>query len=210
MREQIQELEKKAEEADARLREILTALPNLPSDSVPIGKSEADNVEARRWGAAPEIRFRAQAPLGTGRTLGVLDLERAAKLSGARFAVYWALGARLERALANFMLDLHTRQHGYTEVLPPYMVTPTPCMAPASCRNLRRIYSASRTAKKIFGSSQPPRSLLPISIATKPSTRRSSRSISPRTRRAFAARPALTERMSAALSASTNFKKSSW
>jgi len=122
MREQIQELEKKAEEADSRLREILTALPNLPNDSVPIGKSEADNVEARRWGVAPKFDFTPKPHWDLGEHLGILDLERAAKLSGARFAVYWALGARLERALANFMLDLHTRQHGYTEVLPPYMV----------------------------------------------------------------------------------------
>jgi seryl-tRNA synthetase len=122
MREQTQELEKKAEEADARLREILMALPNLPSDSVPVGKSEADNVEARRWGAPPKFDFTPKSHWELGEQLGVLDLERAAKLSGARFAVYWALGARLERALANFMLDLHTRQHGYTEVLPPFLV----------------------------------------------------------------------------------------
>jgi seryl-tRNA synthetase len=103
LREQIQESEKRAAEQEARLREILTSLPNLPHASVPVGKSAEDNVEARRWGTPPQF-------------------ERAAKLSGARFAVYWALGARLERALANFMLDLHTREHGYTEVLPPYLV----------------------------------------------------------------------------------------
>ncbi len=122
MREQIQELEKKSEEADARLREILTSLPNLPNDSVPVGKSEADNAEVRRWGAPPQFNFTPKPHWELGEQLGVLDLERAAKLSGARFAVYWGLGARLERALANFMLDLHTREHGYTEVLPPYMV----------------------------------------------------------------------------------------
>ncbi len=122
MREQIQELEKKSTEADARLREILTAIPNLPNASVPVGKSEADNVEARRWGAPPKFDFTPKPHWELGEHLGVLDLARAAKISGARFAVYWALGARLERALANFMLDLHTREHGYTEVLPPYMV----------------------------------------------------------------------------------------
>jgi seryl-tRNA synthetase len=122
MREQIAELEKKSTDADARLREILTALPNLPSDSVPVGKSEADNVEVRRWGAPPQFNFTPKPHWDLGEQLGVLDLERAAKLSGARFAVYWALGARLERAIANFMLDLHTREHGYTEILPPYMV----------------------------------------------------------------------------------------
>jgi seryl-tRNA synthetase len=122
MREQIQELEKKSSDADARLREILTALPNLPNASVPVGKSEADNVEARRWGTPPKFDFTPKPHWELGEHLGVLDLARAAKISGARFAVYWALGARLERALANFMLDLHTREHGYTEVLPPYMV----------------------------------------------------------------------------------------
>ena len=122
LREQIQESEKKAAEQEARLRELLAAIPNLPSDSVPVGKSEADNVEARRWGAPSKFDFTPKPHWELGEELGVLDLERAAKLSGARFAVYWALGARLERALANFMLDLHTREHGYTEVLPPYLV----------------------------------------------------------------------------------------
>jgi seryl-tRNA synthetase len=122
MREQIQEFEKKSAEADGRLRDILSSLPNLPHDGVPVGKSEADNVEARRWGTAPTFDFKPKPHWELGEQLGVLDLERAAKLTGARFAVYWALGARLERALANFMLDLHTREHGYTEVLPPYLV----------------------------------------------------------------------------------------
>jgi seryl-tRNA synthetase len=122
LREQIQEFEKKSADADARLREILTSLPNLPHDGVPVGKSEADNVEARRWGTPPKFDFAPKPHWELGEQLGVLDLERAAKLTGARFAVYWALGARLERALANFMLDLHTREHGYTEVLPPYLV----------------------------------------------------------------------------------------
>jgi seryl-tRNA synthetase len=122
MREQIQDLEEKSAGADARLRELLSALPNLPSATVPVGRSEADNVEARRWGAPPKFDFTPKPHWELGEQLGVLDLARAAKLSGARFAVYWALGARLERALANFMLDLHTPEHGYTEVMPPYMV----------------------------------------------------------------------------------------
>src|ERR1700747_275770 len=122
LREQIQESERKAAEQEARLREILTSLPNLPHASVPVGKSTEDNVEARRWGAPPKFDFKPKPHWELGEELGVLDLERAAKLSGARFAVYWALGARLERALANFMLDLHTGEHGYTEVLPPYLV----------------------------------------------------------------------------------------
>ncbi|HLX85511.1 MAG TPA: serine--tRNA ligase [Terriglobales bacterium] len=122
LREQIQESEKKAAEQEARLRELLTSIPNLPNDSVPVGKSAEDNVEARRWGTPPQFAFKPKPHWELGEALGVLDLERAAKLSGARFAVYWALGARLERALANFMLNLHTRDHGYTEVLPPYLV----------------------------------------------------------------------------------------
>jgi len=122
LREKIGEAEKTAEEADARLRNILIGLPNLPDDSVPVGKSEADNVEVRRWGAPPKFDFAPKPHWELGEELGVLDLERAVKLTGARFAVYWDLGARLERALMNFMLDLHTSEHGYTEVLPPFLV----------------------------------------------------------------------------------------
>ncbi len=122
LREKIQEAEKKATEYEARLRETLTSLPNIPHASVPVGTTAEDNKEVRRWGTAPKFDFQPKPHWEIGEQLGVLDLERAAKLSGARFAVYFALGARLERALANFMLDLHTREHGYTEVLPPYMV----------------------------------------------------------------------------------------
>ena len=122
LREQIQEREKVAAELEARLQDILAGIPNIPNDSVPVGKSADDNIEVRRWGAPPKFDFAPKPHWELGEQLGVLDLERAAKLSGARFAVYWDLGARLERALANFMLDLHTREHGYTEVLTPYMV----------------------------------------------------------------------------------------
>jgi len=122
LRERISELEKSATDLDARLREILVGIPNLPHTSVPIGKSADDNVEVRRWGTPPKFDFTPKAHWDLGPELGILDLERAVKLTGARFAVYWDLGAKLERALANFMLDLHTREHGYTEVLPPYLV----------------------------------------------------------------------------------------
>jgi seryl-tRNA synthetase len=122
LREQIPEREKVAAALERRLQEILSAIPNLPQDSVPLGKSAEDNVEVRRWGAPPKFDFTPKPHWELGEELGVLDLERAAKISGARFAVYWDLGARMERALANFMLDLHTREHGYTEVLPPYLV----------------------------------------------------------------------------------------
>lgn len=122
MRDQIQELEKAAEEYDARMTEVLVGIPNMPHESVPIGTSAEANKEARRWGTPPKFDFTPKPHWELGEQLGILDLERAAKVSGARFAVYWDEGARLERALANFMLDVHTREHGYTEVLPPYMV----------------------------------------------------------------------------------------
>ncbi|HEY7616120.1 MAG TPA: serine--tRNA ligase, partial [Terriglobales bacterium] len=122
LREKIQDLEKTAAELDERLRDILAGIPNVPHDSVPVGSTSDDNVEVRRWGAPPKFDFTPKTHWELGEQLGALDLERAVKLSGARFAVYWDLGARLERALANFMLDLHTREHGYTEVLTPYMV----------------------------------------------------------------------------------------
>jgi seryl-tRNA synthetase len=122
LREQVEELGKAADEYETRLRQILVGIPNIPHPDVPVGKSADDNVEVRRWGAPPAFDFGPKPHWEIGEQLGVLDLERAAKLSGARFAVYWDLGARLERALANFMLDLHTREHGYTEVLPPYLV----------------------------------------------------------------------------------------
>src|SRR5260221_2779873 len=122
LKEQIAGLEKIATDLDDRLRNILTGIPNLPHASVPIGQSADDNVEIRRWGTPPKFDFAPKPHWDLGAELGILDLERASKLTGARFAVYWDLGAKLERALMNFMLDLHTREHGYTEVLPPYLV----------------------------------------------------------------------------------------
>jgi seryl-tRNA synthetase len=122
LREQIQAREKTAADLDARLQDILAGIPNMPDSSVPVGHSAEENVEIRRWGTPPKFDFPAKPHWEIGEQLGVLDLERAVKLTGARFAVYWDLGAKLERALANFMLDLHTREHGYTEVLPPYLV----------------------------------------------------------------------------------------
>lgn len=122
LREKISELEKTASDLDARLREILVGIPNLPHASVPVGQSAEENVEVRRWGSPPEFGFTPKPHWDLGPQLGILDLERAVKLTGARFAVYWDLGAKLERALANFMLDLHTSEHGYTEVLPPFLV----------------------------------------------------------------------------------------
>src|SRR5271157_2035555 len=122
LKEKIAQADERVTARDATLRDLLTNIPNLPDDSVPVGKNEADNAEVRRWGTPPKFDFTPKAHWELGEELGVLDLERAAKITGARFAVYWDLGARLERALMNFMLDQHTREHGYTEVFPPLMV----------------------------------------------------------------------------------------
>ena len=116
------EAEKRAADYDAKLRDILTGIPNIPDSSVPVGTTADNNMEVRRWGSPPHFDFTPKPHWELGEELGILDLERAAKITGARFAVYWDLGAKLERALINFMLDLHTREHGYTEVLPPFMV----------------------------------------------------------------------------------------
>jgi seryl-tRNA synthetase len=122
LREEGERQEKLAAQLEEELRGVMSQIPNLPHSSVPVGRSEHDNVEVRRWGTPPNFSFKPKPHWELGEQLGVLDLERAAKLSGARFALYWDLGAKLERALANFMLDLHTHEHGYAEVLPPYMV----------------------------------------------------------------------------------------
>jgi seryl-tRNA synthetase len=120
--ELIARLDAQAEALDNRFRELLAGIPNTPHASVPIGRSSADNVEVRRWGTPPQFSFRPKPHWDLGPELGILDFERAAKITGARFAVYFGWGARLERALINFMLDVHTQHHGYTEVLPPFMV----------------------------------------------------------------------------------------
>ena len=121
-REQIAEATKRAETVDQELRSKLALIPNLPHASVPVGSSPEENVEVRKWGAPAKFDFSPKPHWELGEQLGILDMERAAKITGARFAVYWGLGARMERALANFMLDLHTGEHAYSEVLPPYMV----------------------------------------------------------------------------------------
>src|SRR5262249_18569854 len=122
LRERGESLEKQAGESDQELKSVLAVIPNMLDASVPEGHSADDNREIRRWGQQPQSGFTPKPHWELGEQLGVLDLERAVKLSGARFAVYWDLGARMERALANFMLDLHTREHGYPEVWPPYVV----------------------------------------------------------------------------------------
>ncbi len=112
------ELRAKAEE---EFRDFMLMIPNLPNDLVPVGKNEEDNVEIRKWGEPRDFDFTPKDHIELGRDLDILDLDRAAKITGARFALYKGLGARLERALINFMLDIHTNDHGYKEVLPPFM-----------------------------------------------------------------------------------------
>jgi seryl-tRNA synthetase len=119
---EVEGLEAASTAADDRLRDLMQTLPNLPQDDVPVGKSEHDNVEVKVWGERTAFEFAAKPHWELGEALGILDFERAAKISGSRFVVHFGQGARLERALANFMIDLHTREHGYLEVLPPFMV----------------------------------------------------------------------------------------
>jgi seryl-tRNA synthetase len=109
-------------ELDEKLQQFLLTVPNIPHSSVPVGQSAADNVEIRRWGAPPKFDFQAKPHWELGEAAGILDFESAIKIAGARFAVYKGLGARLERAIANFFLDVHTRESGYTEILPPFLV----------------------------------------------------------------------------------------
>src|ERR1700730_17265460 len=115
-------LDEQIKTLDEQFRELAAGIPNLPHETVPVGKRATDNFEVRRSGEPRKFDFEPKAHWDLGAELGILDLERAAKVTGARFAVYWGLGAKLERALINFMLDVHTREHGYTEVLPPFMV----------------------------------------------------------------------------------------
>jgi len=118
----IKGLDEKVREVDEKLNDILLTLPNIPHESVPIGASDADNKEVRRWGTPAEFDFEPKAHWDIGESLDILDFASAAKVTGTRFTFYKGLGARLERALFNFMLDLHAYKHGYQEVFPPFMV----------------------------------------------------------------------------------------
>jgi seryl-tRNA synthetase len=122
LKEQIADANQKRDTAEKRMNDLLSTLPNIPHESVPIGKEETDNREERRWGAQPQFDFEAKDHVDLGTSLGILDFERASKIAGARFAILNGAGARLSRALVNFMLELHTREHGYTETLPPFIV----------------------------------------------------------------------------------------
>jgi len=122
LKDRIAELDQLRTQTESRMHDLLSALPNIPHESVPIGKEESDNVEVRRWGKAPAFDFEPKDHVDLGNALGILDLERATKIAAARFAILNGAGARLERALVSFMLDVHTREHGYLETLPPFIV----------------------------------------------------------------------------------------
>jgi seryl-tRNA synthetase len=120
--ERIKEADERIAQLNATQSELMLTIPNVPHESVPVGHSAEENVEVRRWGTAPKFDFVAKPHWEVGERAGILDLSVATKITGARFAVYKSWGARLERALANFFLDVHTREHGYTEILPPFLV----------------------------------------------------------------------------------------
>jgi seryl-tRNA synthetase len=122
--QRIDQIGKDADEADEKQRNLLLQIPNLPHEACPVGASAEDNPEVRVWGNKPTFNFALKDHVSLGQTLGILDFEAGAKISGSAFVVYRAAGARLERALINFLLDLHTTQHGYTEISPPLLVKP--------------------------------------------------------------------------------------
>ncbi|MEJ5366639.1 MAG: serine--tRNA ligase, partial [Desulfosoma sp.] len=123
--QRIKDLETELGAIEDRFRDILLLIPNMPHESVPVGADERANPVVKTWGQAPVFDFEPKAHWDLGEALGILDFERAARMTGARFTLYWGAGAALERALINFMLDVHTTRHGYTEVLPPFMVNRT-------------------------------------------------------------------------------------
>lgn len=120
--DKIKAMESEVKQYDEKLEELLWTIPNIPHESVPVGDSDADNVEIRRWGDVREFDFEVKPHWDIGVELGLLDFEAASRVTGSRFTFYKGLGCRLERALINFMMDLHTEKHGYTEVFPPFMV----------------------------------------------------------------------------------------
>ena len=120
--EKIVEIEKELSQVESKFKNLLLSIPNLPHPSVPFGEDEEDNVVVRYWGEKPKFDFEPSPHWDIASSLGILDFERAAKLSGSRFVIYRRLGAKLERALINFMLDVHTNDHGYEEIIPPFLV----------------------------------------------------------------------------------------
>ena len=183
LKDKLDELDKTAAALDEQLRLSLARVPNLTRDEVPVGTSEADNITVKTWGEQKKFDFTPKPHWEIGEALGILDLERAAKLSGARFAVYMGAGARLERALISFMLDLHTRSTATPKCCRRSWSTPSRSSAPASFPSLPRICSAAPTLMPkppraanskttTTGSFPPPKFPSPISIATRFSTTR--------------------------------------
>jgi len=127
--DRIKQLEENLRESEEQLNAIALSIPNIPHPTVPVGKDASDNVEIRRWGELPDFQFPPKPHWDIGEALGILDFDRAAKITGARFAVYSGAGAQMERALINYMLDLHTQEHGHREVLPPFLVNRTSMIA---------------------------------------------------------------------------------
>jgi seryl-tRNA synthetase len=127
--DRIKSADERIAQLDAKQRDLLLTIPNVPHVSVPVGHSAAENVEVRRWGAPPKFDFAPKPHWEVGERAGILDLGAATKITGARFAIYKGWGARLERALANFFLDVHTRDHGYTEILPPFLINSASLLA---------------------------------------------------------------------------------
>ncbi len=123
--QEIKVLDQELSTIEQQFRDFLLLIPNKPHASVPVGKDEKDNPVVKTWGTPPALNFEPRPHWEIGESLGILDFERAARMTGARFALYWGMGAALERALITFMLDMHTQHHGYTEVLPPFMVNST-------------------------------------------------------------------------------------
>ena len=145
--ERIKSADERIAQLDATQRALLLTIPNVPHFTVPVGHSAAENVEVRRWGTPPKFDFAPKPHWEVGERAGILDLSAAAKITGARFAVYKNSGARLERALANFFLDVHTREHGYTEILPPFLVNSTSLLAAGQ---LPKFAAAARMASAVI------------------------------------------------------------
>ncbi|MGD0400412.1 MAG: serine--tRNA ligase [Syntrophobacteraceae bacterium] len=123
--QQIKVLDEQSAEVEHKFRDLLLIIPNMPDNSVPVGSDEKDNEQIRTWGEKPAFDFKPRPHWEIGEGLGILDFERGAKITGARFTLYWGAASALERALISFMIDIHTKRHGYTEVLPPFMVNST-------------------------------------------------------------------------------------
>ena len=208
--QQIRQLGIELDQVEYQRSALLLGLPNIPHASVPQGKSEADNVVVRTWGEPRQFDFDPQAHWDLGPALGILDFERATKMSGSRFAVLFGAGARLSRALTDFMLDLHTREHGYLEVAPPYLVNRASLEATGQLPKFEA--DLFKIARRVGSVSHPDGGSAADESPSQrnPQRRPARRSNTLRTRRAFAARPAHTVRTSEASFVSISSRKWKW